>query len=39
MPASYDITLTYHNESEYAPDGRPMLVGKVSGTIHIERHQ
>ena len=36
-PGEYVITLTYHNEDAYAPDGRPMAVGKVSAATRYRR--
>jgi hypothetical protein len=36
-PGEYILTATYHNETQYAPDGRGMVVGKVSATIRFHR--
>ena len=38
VPGDYKITLTYHNEDDKAPDGRPMTIGKVVGFTHIRRY-
>ena len=38
VPGDYDVTLTYHNEDDKAPDGRPMAIGKVIGSTRIRRY-
>jgi hypothetical protein len=37
VPGSYLVTVTYHNESERSPDGRPMAVGQAVGRIRMDR--
>ena len=35
LSGNYVVTLTYHNEIDRAPDGRPMAVGKVAGVARF----
>jgi hypothetical protein len=36
-PGGYTVTVTYHNGSNRAPDGRPVAVGKAVGTTRFQR--
>jgi len=39
LPGDYRLTATYHNEIPTAPDGRPVIAGKLSAACEFRRIQ